>query len=299
MPFVTVGNLSRFLEKLKTYLGNSYLKLTGGTVKGDTEFESVVTLDEGANFTGGGNSYIVSANSGNLTVRCPPQNVELPILTAGNYTTYTPDKDGTGATGTWPINITGNATNDSDGNKIVDTYAKKTDVPTDVVTNPMENDLVMVGAIKLGNNRTGRIESVSSTGTRFTSDVEMYVQTGKELYISGTPTYISSGKTIRFLASDGVENKRHNYLYTPVSKDFLLSLSSDTHTISASSFDAELSEKTLVLLDIAPTATKDQFDALGKAKIVATVSTSGITLKLLGTVPTIAIPVVITVFDKM
>jgi len=31
------------------------------------------------------------------------------LLDSNNYTTYTVKKDGTGATGTWPISITGNA----------------------------------------------------------------------------------------------------------------------------------------------------------------------------------------------
>lgn len=44
-----------------------------------------------------------------------------------NYTNYVPKKDGTGASGTWGISITGSsasATNDSDGNKISSTYLK-------------------------------------------------------------------------------------------------------------------------------------------------------------------------------
>lgn len=47
------------------------------------------------------------------------------VLDDLNYTDYVPKKDGTGASGTWGIDITGsatNATNDSNGKKISDTY---------------------------------------------------------------------------------------------------------------------------------------------------------------------------------
>lgn len=52
------------------------------------------------------------------------------ILASNNYTDYTVTKTGTGASGTWGINITGNAatatkaTKDGDGNIIKDTYLK-------------------------------------------------------------------------------------------------------------------------------------------------------------------------------
>lgn len=47
------------------------------------------------------------------------------VLSSNNYTNYTVKKDGTGASGTWGIDITGSATsatNDSNGKKISDTY---------------------------------------------------------------------------------------------------------------------------------------------------------------------------------
>ena len=52
------------------------------------------------------------------------------LLDSGNYTSYTVKKDGTGATGSWGISITGNATSatkatqDGDGNTISSTYLK-------------------------------------------------------------------------------------------------------------------------------------------------------------------------------
>lgn len=60
------------------------------------------------------------------------------ILDSSNYTDYTVKKDGTGATGTWGINISGTAskaTNDIDGNSIKTTYLRKV-----TVDNNTEND---------------------------------------------------------------------------------------------------------------------------------------------------------------
>lgn len=53
------------------------------------------------------------------------------FLNEKNYTNYAPTKTGSGATGTWPIDITGTATKatqDSNGNNISTTYATKTEV---------------------------------------------------------------------------------------------------------------------------------------------------------------------------
>lgn len=47
------------------------------------------------------------------------------LLDSNNYTNWTPTKTGDGASGTWGINISGNAANDADGNVIADTYLKK------------------------------------------------------------------------------------------------------------------------------------------------------------------------------
>ena len=51
----------------------------------------------------------------------------LTVLDSNNFNTYAPKKDGTGATGTWGISISGSATKatqDSDGHAINTTYAK-------------------------------------------------------------------------------------------------------------------------------------------------------------------------------
>lgn len=123
MSYITLGNLTRFLTKLKTYIGNNYLKLSGGTVTGDTTFKKKIIAHEVC-ITGLDDISLVNKN--NSIARNG-----LTILDEGNYNLFTPTIHGTGATGTWDINISGNALNDSDGNKIVDTYAKKSDIPTD------------------------------------------------------------------------------------------------------------------------------------------------------------------------
>ena len=49
------------------------------------------------------------------------------LLDSNNYNNFAPKKDGTGASGTWGINISGNAANDGNGNNIVNTYETKSD----------------------------------------------------------------------------------------------------------------------------------------------------------------------------
>ena len=56
---------------------------------------------------------------------CDSENPWAQLLDSNNYSNYAPTKTGTGATGTWGINISGNAANDADGNVIADTYLKK------------------------------------------------------------------------------------------------------------------------------------------------------------------------------
>ena len=146
MSYITLGNMRRFLDKLKTYIGNNYLKLTGGTVTGAVRFNATPTIvDNGhtktidfqdtstygfyngigsSGYTPGKVPYLVRVQtSSGMTSR-------YRILDESNYSQYAPSLSGSGATGTWPINISGNALNDSNGNKIVDTYAKKSEVST-------------------------------------------------------------------------------------------------------------------------------------------------------------------------
>lgn len=121
MSYITLGNLTRFLNKLKDYLGNNYLKLTGGTVTGDTIFRKKISAHEVC-LAGLSDVSLINKDNGSIAKD------GLTILDEGNYNLFTPTLHGTGATGTWDINISGNALNDSDGNKITDTYAKKSEV---------------------------------------------------------------------------------------------------------------------------------------------------------------------------
>lgn len=121
MSYITLGNLTRFLNKLKDYLGNNYLKLTGGTVTGDTIFRKKISAHEVC-LAGLSDVSLVNKDNGSIAKD------GLTILDEGNYNLFTPTLHGTGATGTWDINISGKAINDSEGNKIVDTYAKKSDI---------------------------------------------------------------------------------------------------------------------------------------------------------------------------
>lgn len=123
MSYITLGNLTRFLNKLKNYLSNNYLKLTGGTVTGDTIFRKKISAHEVC-LTGLSDVSLVNKGNGSIAKGV------WTILDESNYNLFTPTLHGTGATGTWDINISGNALNDSEGNKIVDTYAKKSEVST-------------------------------------------------------------------------------------------------------------------------------------------------------------------------
>lgn len=123
MPYITLGNLTRFLNKLKDYLCNNYLKLTGGTVTGDTIFRKKISAHEVC-LTGLSDVSLVNKGNGSIAKD------GFTILDESNYNLFTPTVHGTGATGTWDISISGNATHDSEGNKIVDTYAKKSEVST-------------------------------------------------------------------------------------------------------------------------------------------------------------------------
>lgn len=143
MSYITLGNLTRFLNKLKNYLSNNYLKLTGGTVTGDTIFRKKISAHE---VCLAGLSEVSLVNKGNGSIAKDG----LTILDEGNYNLFTPTLHGTGATGTWDINISGNAIHDSDGNKITDTYAKKSEVGstpdlTPYMKKTADDNLIMMG----------------------------------------------------------------------------------------------------------------------------------------------------------
>lgn len=156
MIYISLGNLTRFLNKLKTYIGNNYLKLTGGTVTGDTIFRKKISAHEVC-LTGLSDVSLVNKDNGSIAKD------GLTILDEGNYNLFTPTLHGTGATGTWDINISGNAIHDSEGNKIVDTYAKKSDIPTvnnitvdnalsATSTNPVQNKVIKAALTDITSN---------------------------------------------------------------------------------------------------------------------------------------------------
>ena len=143
MIYISLGNMKRFLNKLKGYLSNNYLQLSGGTVTGDTIFRKKISAHEVC-LTGLSDVSLVNKNNGSIAKD------GLTILDEGNYNLFTPTIHGTGATGTWDINISGNALNDSEGNKIVDTYAKKSEVGstpdlTLYMKKKADSDLIMAG----------------------------------------------------------------------------------------------------------------------------------------------------------
>lgn len=154
MIYISLGNMKRFLNKLKDYLSNNYLQLSGGTVTGDTIFRKKISAHEVC-LTGLSDVSLVNKDNGSIAKD------GLTILDEGNYNLFTPTIHGTGATGTWDINISGNALNDSEGNKIVDTYAKKSDIPSNITvdsalsatsTNPVQNKVIKAALTNITSN---------------------------------------------------------------------------------------------------------------------------------------------------
>ena len=125
---------------------NSYLPLTGGTTTGKVTFNANnlnklpeinkisddlmagIRFSSKSGFLGGIGKR--KANGEDIINLRSDNSVTDVVLDSRNYNTYVPSKTGTGASGTWNINISGTAakaTNDSDGNNIVNTYLKKSD----------------------------------------------------------------------------------------------------------------------------------------------------------------------------
>lgn len=88
-------------------LGNATAKGTAGNKRGEIRIYSENT----------GFDSIVSPNhTGNLTHTLPSSNGTL--LNSANYTSYTVNKTGTGASGTWGISITGNSATSTKANQL-------------------------------------------------------------------------------------------------------------------------------------------------------------------------------------
>lgn len=214
MSYITLGNLTRFFNKLKDYLGNNYLKLTGGTVTGDTIFRKKISAHEVC-LTGLSDVSLINKDNGSIAKD------GFTILDESNYNLFTPTLHGTGATGTWDINISGNATHDSEGNKIVDTYAKKSDVSTAPDLTPYmkkkaDSDLDMQGY------------SIFMGHTSITSDGDFIIDTsGNSINILGSDIYFNRSPL------DTRENNQK--LYAPqVSPTFKGTVTAPNVTVSTS-----------------------------------------------------------------
>lgn len=184
MSYITLGNLTRFLNKLKTYIDNNYLKLTGGTVTGSVNFIRDITANSVNLRSVAQEITLISNDDGNMAKK--QKEKFYAFLDEKNYTEYVPKLDGTGATGTWGINISGNALNDSNGNKIVDTYAKKSEVSAPDLTPYMkknaDSDLTM-------NNHIIDIGDSSIDGS--TGDFVIQTTGGVEIITGGNNMHLN------------------------------------------------------------------------------------------------------------
>ena len=131
------------------------LSTTGGTVDGAVEFKHLIKPSLVIFTQHDPELTVTNSTTKSLVVMTGDKTAT--VLDEDNCNKYVPKLDGTGATGTWDISISGNALNDSEGNKIVDTYAKKSDIPTGsnitvddalsaTSTNPVQN-MVVNGAL--------------------------------------------------------------------------------------------------------------------------------------------------------
>lgn len=144
MSYITLGNLTRFLNKLKGYLDNNYLKKTldkAGIIYVDDlrmrpQDKNLYSESGHISFRDGTNENLMDLYAkedvrlGRILTLDDHQEGEQVILSSNNFMKYAPSLTGTGATGLWNINISGNAYCDSEGHKITDTYVKKSDILT-------------------------------------------------------------------------------------------------------------------------------------------------------------------------
>jgi hypothetical protein len=113
---------------------------TAGTGEWPYTYQSVLSFKTySGNTTGGGGSLQIivpydDGYSNDISFRIGDYNGASPIwkayrtfIDSGNYNSYAPKLDGTGATGTWPINITGTAAHCSGESATVATAKESTD----------------------------------------------------------------------------------------------------------------------------------------------------------------------------
>ena len=194
-----------------------YLKLSGGTLDGG------ITFKYGSNKT---DQFIqFSSTDSNdpqtvyLGIRRPVSSYGLcykdnngnlyDIIHSGNYTTYTVKKDGTGATGTWGINITGNAVTATKANSIAteqgtsNVYRNvffayngdKTKVvyDDDFMYNPSTNTLKIGAGTLTATNYSGNAATATTATTATKIGTSTVGSTTMPVYIkSGVPTAITS-----------------------------------------------------------------------------------------------------------
>lgn len=243
------------------------------------------------------------------------------ITGSGAVVTVTP---GSGASKTITINDVANATHastadsatsatsagsatkasqDASGNVIETTYAKTSSLST-VATSGSYNDLSnkpasyvlptatssILGGVKTGSNITNTSGTLSITGSNVTSALGFTP-------ISSSSDITGNADTATKATGDSDGNKiSATYQKKPVSTTVTLasaSWSSSTYTIS----NASITSTSTVHISTDSTTTSDQYDAYVSAKIVPSSQSAGsIIIKALGTVPTVDIPVLVTIF---
>ena len=125
-------------------IANTYVKKAGDTTTGKITFASTdlnalpevkKTSDDnmsGIRFSSktkflGAVGKCLSNGEDLLNLRSDNNTTDV-VLDSRNYNNYAPTKTGGGASGTWGINISGNAVNDGNGDNIANTYLKKATV---------------------------------------------------------------------------------------------------------------------------------------------------------------------------
>lgn len=141
----------------KTQTDTKYLQLAGGTITGSLTVNGLSYFHKRVSMRSGSaiDFYDADGNDRGILVPYSANNYDLSfydtaywrvILHSGNYNSYCPTLTGTGASGTWGINISGNAATATDADKL-DGYHKndilrKTYNPTSVIS---LNDVVARG----------------------------------------------------------------------------------------------------------------------------------------------------------
>lgn len=101
--FAYKSDLSEFVT------GGPYLPLTGGTITGELHTNTFHIKKNNFSLENSGTFWIGVTENGDLFRTDKGWYNSYTILDIANYTSYTVKKDGTGAYGTWGINISGNA----------------------------------------------------------------------------------------------------------------------------------------------------------------------------------------------